>query len=130
MDDSGSRLIFGLMAFAVAFSLIGNEIKVAESSKGTTSQLSDGVTEGGKIILGGFFATALLVLLSHAGKPGHTLGVGVATVAALSSTLVYGGPIWSGASGLFGSSPTVPLATATTPTGTSPTTSQKTGVAA
>lgn len=114
VDDQGSRLIFGLMAFAVGFSLLGNELKAVTQPQTGTSGV---VTTAGKIILGGFFATSILVLVSHAGDPGRQVGVGLATVAVLSSTLINGKAVWDGANKLFGSQPTKPLSnnpTATT----------------
>ena len=114
MNDSGSRLIFGLMAAAVGFSLIGNEVKVAQSNQGTAGQVGAGVTVAGRIIIGGFFATAILVLVSHAGDPGEKIGTGIATIAVLGSALVYGKPVWDAANNLFGSKPTNPLGTSPT----------------
>jgi hypothetical protein len=109
-EEPNSRIIFALMGFAVAFSLVGNEVKAVTTPKTGSTGV---VTVAGKIVLGGFFATSLLVLISHAGDPGRQIGVGLATVAALSSSLVYGGPVWGQANALFGTRPTTPLATAT-----------------
>lgn len=110
-SDQGSRTVFGLMAFAVLFSLIGNEIKVAQGQ--SKDQLSSGVTVAGRIIIGGFFATSILVLLSHAGDEGRQVATGLAAVTTLTATLVYGGPVWDSANKLFGSTPTTPLSTTT-----------------
>ena len=112
----GSRTIVGLMFFAVTFSLIGNEIKVTSGAKGSTP--AGPVTEGGKIIIGGVFATALLTLLSHAGENGRQFAVGLALVTTATSVLVFGAPVWDSANSLFGSKPTTPVGStaATSPT--------------
>lgn len=123
---SNSRTIVGLMFFAVTFALIGNEIK---QGKGGT-QTGGLVTEGSKIILGGVFATAILTLISHAGEPGKQFAVGLAVVTTATSMLVYGGPVWSAAGNIFGSStPTNPTAATAPTTATSPTHGTATGVA-
>ena len=103
----GSRTIVGLMGTTVVFSLIGNEVSHAEgvSTGNATSIIAGGVTEGGKIILGGFAATAALVLISNAGDAGNAFAVGLATVAALTAALVYGGPVWRALSAILGSTP-------------------------
>ena len=105
-EDANSRIIFALMSFAVLFSLVGNEIKAVNNPQTGSTGV---VTVAGRIILGGFFATSLLVLVSHAGEPGRKIGVGLATVATLSSVLVYGKPVWDSANTLFGSKPTTAL---------------------
>jgi hypothetical protein len=112
----GSRTITGLMFFAVLFSLVGNELKIANQP--ATGPQKDGVSEGGKIIIGGIFATALLTLLSHAGDNGRQFAVGLALVTTASSVLVFGAPVWDAANKLFGSTPTTPVGatTATKPT--------------
>lgn len=135
-DAPGGRTIFALMFFAVGFSLLGNEIKVAQAAKPYTgdgpanplatgpSAVAGGITTAGRIILGGFFATTLLIMLSHAGNPGREWAVGLAGVTMVAAVFVYGGPVWSEANKLFGSTPTTPLAStsATAPTGTTTTT--------
>lgn len=94
-----ARSIAGLMGVAVVFSLVGNEIKAA-GQKGSST--GGEITVAGKIILGGFLATGLLVLVSEAGDPGRQLGIGLATVTVLTSLLVYGGPVWDKLNALFG----------------------------
>jgi hypothetical protein len=89
------------MGITVLFSLIGNELKNTPSTPG-----ADKLTTGGKIILGGAVATTALTLLSHAGNAGRQFSVGLASVAMVTSTLVYGGPVWTALSKLFGSKPT------------------------
>ena len=131
---SSSRTIFGLMVFAVGFALIGNEVqilskktpKAAATTVGAVSQAGSTITSSGRIILGGFFATSILVLLSHAGDPGKQFAVGLAGITALSSVLIKGGAVWGAANSAFGSTPTSPLSTAsggTSPTGATSTTS-------
>lgn len=100
------------MAFATAFSLVGNEIRRVE---GQASPIGL-VTEPVRIVAGGTIATVVLVLVSHAGEPGRQFGVGLATVAFLSSVLVYGGPVWSSLGNVLGTTkPTTPTG-ATKPT--------------
>jgi hypothetical protein len=101
------RTIFGLMIFTVVFSLIGEEIGQGQGKKETVPPLL--------IIFGGTVATSLLTLLSHAGEAGEEFSVGVATVAFVTSALVYGKPVWDAANTAFGSKPTGGTA-ATTPT--------------
>ncbi len=148
-DAPGGRTVFSLMFFAIGFSLLGNEIKVAQAAKPYTgdgpanplatgpsivgrgittsgrmatgpSIVGRGITTSGRIILGGFFATTLLIMLSHAGNPGREWAVGLAGVTMGASVFVYGGPVWAEANKLFGSTPTTPLSStaANQPTGT------------
>ncbi len=131
-DAPGGRTVFSLMFFAIGFSLLGNEIKVAQAAKPYTgdgpanplatgpSTVGRGITTSGRIILGGFFATTLLIMLSHAGNPGREWAVGLAGVTMVASVFVYGGPVWAEANKLFGSTPTTPLSStaANQPTGT------------
>jgi hypothetical protein len=120
-SSSGSRMIVGLMGFAVAFSLVGNEIKVLN---GTAAKGTGFVTEGGKIILGGAFATAILTLISHAGDGGRELATGLALVTLATSALVYGGPVWSALGKVFSNptpAPTVPTGSTATTAATHPT---------
>jgi hypothetical protein len=120
-NSPGGRTIFALMFFAIGFSLLGNEIKVVHAASTPASQKAHGnpvnsvvdagakgVTVSGRIILGGFVATALLVMLSHAGNPGREWAVGLATVTTIASATVspYAMPVWSELSHLFGSTPT------------------------
>lgn len=100
------RLILGLMVFTITFSLVGGEI---EKSGGKTPTVNPFT-----IIFGGTVATSLLTLISHAGEAGERFSVGLATVAFVTSALVYGKPVWDAANGAFGSHPTKPVA-ATTP---------------
>src|ERR1035437_1901914 len=96
-DTSSSRTIFGLMVFAVGFALIGNEVQIlgkkapGTPAPSTVSQAGSTITSSGRIILGGFFATSILVLLSHAGDPGNKIAVGLAGITALSSVLLKRG---------------------------------------
>jgi hypothetical protein len=106
------RLIFGLMIFTVAFSVVGGEIEQANGKKPTLNPLL--------IIFGGTMATSLLTLISHAGQAGETFATGVALVTFTTASLVYGRPVWDAANKAFGSKPTAPVAAATptTPTTT------------
>jgi hypothetical protein len=104
------RLIFGLMTFTVIFSLVGEEISQGQGKKETVNPFI--------IIFGGTVATSLLTLLSHAGEGGERFATGLALIAFLSSSLVYGKPVWDAANKAFGTTPTTPIAasTPTTPT--------------
>jgi hypothetical protein len=99
------RLILGLMVFTITFSLIGTEIEKAQNKPASVNPFT--------IIFGGTVATSLLTLISHAGEAGERFSVGLATVAFITSALVYGKPVWDAANGAFGSKPTTPLATTT-----------------
>ena len=125
---NSSRTIVGLMFFATTFALIGNEIKIVEGK--TTGSPAGLVSDGGRIILGGVFATALLTLLSHAGEGGRQFAVGLALVATATSTLVWGGPVWGAAGKIFGGTTPTTGTTATAPTSaTAPTHGTATTVA-
>lgn len=104
------RLIFGLMTFTVIFSLVGEEISTGQGKKPTVNPFI--------IIFGGTVATSLLTLLSHAGEGGEDFATGLALVAFLSSSLVYGKPVWDAANKAFGSTPTTPIAASTPSTPT------------
>lgn len=104
--NAPGRMIFGLMTFTMAFSLIGGELEKNQGKPQTVNPIT--------IIVGGTIATSLLTLISHAGEPGERLGVGLATVAFVTAALVYGKPVWDAANNAFGSKPT-PRLTATTP---------------
>ncbi len=126
-DAPGGRTIFALMFFAIGFSLLGNEIKVAQAAKTPVAGTATGMTTSGRIILGGFFATTLLIMLSHAGNPGREWAVGLAGVTMVAAVFVEGKPVWDEFNKLFSSTPTTktkapvdgppnPLATTTTHT--------------
>ena len=114
---AGSRTIFGLMAFAVLFSLVGNEIKSFQS---VPTASKNPVSTGVRIIIGGFAGSMVLILVSKAGEPGRKFAVGTASVVTVAAVFVYGGPVWKALAGVFGSQPTKP--TGATTGGTSPTT--------
>jgi hypothetical protein len=101
------RLILGLMVFTMTFSLVGGEL---EKSGGGTPTVSPA-----KIIFGGTVATSLLTLVSHAGPEGQRFATGLATVAFITSALVYGKPVWDRLNEAFGTSPTTPVGS-TSPT--------------
>lgn len=94
------------MVFTITFSLIGGEIEKSQSQKQTVNPFT--------IIFGGTVAASLLTLISHAGEAGERFSVGLATVAFITSALVYGKPVWDAANNAFGTKPTKPIA-ATTP---------------
>lgn len=109
MADSSTRTskpadtVFALMAFTVVFSLLGHELKAVGavvSSKGLGP--ATGLTTGGRIIAGGFIATSLLTLLTHAGEGGQKVAVGLAWTTFLTATLVEGGIVWTGISNVLG----------------------------
>jgi len=112
-DTQGARTVTAVMLFTVAFALIGHEIKAVSTKKSATAK-SGVLTTGGRILLGGFVATTLLVLLSHAGTGGRQFAVGVASVALVTTALVEGKPVWDAignavsATPSKGSTPTAP----------------------
>lgn len=138
--NNSARTVVGLIGFAVLFSLIGNEINIAQAktpTPGTTGygatapgvtvtssgqavggKFANGLDKGAVIIIGGFVAAALLTALSGAGDAGRKFSVGLATVTAATSALVYGGPVWNALNNVVGGNPTTPTGatTATTPT--------------
>lgn len=79
-----TKVIAGLMMFAGLFSLVGNTIQ-----QGGIEPKSGKVGTDGRIIIGATVGTALLVLIAHAGEAGYKFATGLATVAAVSSMLVY-----------------------------------------
>lgn len=91
--ETPQRQVVGFMAFAVLFGLIGETIKLKNSS----SPVSGADV---KIILGGGIGTVLLVLLSEAGSGGETLAKGLAALTMLASILINGGPVFKGISTL------------------------------
>jgi hypothetical protein len=137
--DADSRLIFALMAWTGIFALVGHEIDENNSvvipnatTSATTSATgtslisltsSGGVAGGAKIILGVFAGAALLSMLAHAGDAGRQWAIGLAVIAAVTSTLVKGKPVWDLISRLEGAGP------GGTPTGKTTPTTQTTKVA-
>ena len=118
---AGSRTIVGLMGTAVVFSLVGNEISKNGSKKPTAVGI---LSESSTIIFGGAAAAAVLSLIAKIGEPGRVFAVGLATIAAVGSVIVYGGPVWHALGGVVGSKPstgsnptkpTNPIASSTTP---------------
>jgi hypothetical protein len=104
-NTAPGRMIFGLMFFTMVFSLVGTELQKGQGQKPPVNPFL--------IIFGGTMATSLLTLISHAGEPGERVGVGLATVAFVTSTLVYGKPVWDAANKALGSKATTPLAAST-----------------
>lgn len=141
--DNAGRTILALMTVTVIFSLIGDEI----SAKPKPGQTGYGAVAPGHtvnalgqaqgasinpfmIILGGTLAAGVLTLIAHAGEAGEKLGVGLALLAMLTSTLVYGKPVWDAANNAFGSTPTAGSGATTPTTGTSTVTALAQGTAA
>jgi hypothetical protein len=138
--NNSARTVVGLIGFAVLFSLVGNEIQIAQASApgpgqsgygvvapGVTvtpegqpvgGKFANGLDKGAVIIIGGFVAAALLTALSGAGDAGRRFSVGLATVTAVTSALVYGGPVWQALGNVVGGKATTPTGAtgATTPT--------------
>jgi hypothetical protein len=109
---NASRKVVGLMALAVIFSVIGQELKAKEGG----AKPVGGLSGPAKTILGGTIATALLSFLAEAGSTGQQLGVGLASVACVTAVFVNGAPVWKGISNLFGGTPTTPLTASTAST--------------
>lgn len=113
-----SRLIFALMLWAGGFAFVGNEITRNANGQSVSPTKPD---PGMKIIIGTFAATAVLSLVSKAGDPGRQFAVGLATVAVVTSTLVYGAPVWkllnAVVGGTTGTGPGQTPTKASTPTG-------------
>lgn len=124
---NNARTVAGLMAIAVAFSLLGNEIKVANGA--SKDKLSSGLSKGATIIVGGFIAGGLLIGVSGAGEAGRKFSVGLATVVAVTSLLVYGKPVWDGISNVVGGTPTTPTGATAATANTTPTHGTATAVA-
>lgn len=122
-----ARSVAGLMAIAMAFSVVGAELKGDESKTGSSA-----LSEPFIIIAGGTFATVILTLISDAGETGRQFAVGIAALAVVTATLVNGGPVWKAALAILGSKATTPTTstTATTPTGSTPMTPATTPTAA
>jgi hypothetical protein len=116
-----ARLIFGLMLWTGAFALVGHELKTTSAA----SSVKTDTTTGPKIILGVFAATAILTMVSHAGDAGRQFAVGLATIAAVSSSLVFGAPVWKALSGVLATQG--PGGVASTPTGSTTPTVPTTG---
>jgi hypothetical protein len=106
-STNNARTVAGLMGIAVLFSLIGNEVKASANPNSVQGKSPDiGVTTSARIIIGGFIAAGILVGISGAGEAGRKFAVGLATVSAVTATLVYGGPVWNALSGIVGGTPT------------------------
>lgn len=102
----GSGIVVGLMGFTVLFAVMGEEIAAHKTGKSGANQASTVIAGAPKILAGGVVATSLLVLVTHAGDGGRQLAIGLALVAFLTTSLVYGGPVWDAMSNAFGSKPT------------------------
>lgn len=106
--QADTRLIVALIGTATGFALIGHEIQQvsgAPPAQGNVQTANKVLSTGGRIILGGFAAAALLALLSHAGEAGRQFSVGLAVITAATSMLVYGGPVWSALGRAVGNAP-------------------------
>jgi hypothetical protein len=94
------RMIVTLLGFTVAFSLVGEWV-APPAKPGATPQLSPFT-----ILFGGAVAASTLILISHAGPAGETFATGLALVAFLTATLVYGKPVWDAINKTVGGKPT------------------------
>lgn len=90
-----TRTITALLAFTVAFALVGNEVKSGGKPGNPAAGSPDHISTAGRIIIGGTIGATLLILLSHAGEPGRKFSLGLATVTFVTTALVYGGPVWT-----------------------------------
>lgn len=103
---NATRKVVGLMAVAVIFSLVGNEIKNAEQGASPGQKAAGTLSTGAKIIIGGTIATAILSFATEAGPAGQQFGVGIATVAVVTSLFVSGAPVWHAISNIVGNTKT------------------------
>lgn len=100
---NATRKVVGLMAVAVIFSLVGNELKNAEGDSSVPQKAVGTLSTGAKIIIGGTVATAILSFATEAGPAGQQFGVGIATIAVVTSLFVSGAPVWRAISNVVGS---------------------------
>jgi hypothetical protein len=111
--DSAQRKIVAAMLVTGLFALVGEYANPQPQTKPNPF----------RVILGGSVATAILVGMAELGDAGERFSVGLATIAVLSATLVYGGPVWKvlgtavGGQGK-GGQPTTPTGNTTPTTGT------------
>ena len=113
--DNAQRKIVAAMVVTGLFALVG---EYANPQKNTHANPQKNThPDPFRVILGGSIATALLVGMAELGEPAEKLAAGLATIAVLSATLVYGGPVWKAIAAAVqskgqGGTPTTP----TTPT--------------
>ena len=116
-----SRNIMMLLAFTMAFSVVGYERANMLHGQNPSNPAPVGPNPA-TILLGGTVGGILLIGVSHAGDAGAQFAQGLAIVAAATAILVNGGPVWSLISSLYGTSkPTTPTPTITATTPTIPT---------
>jgi hypothetical protein len=99
---AASRKVVGLMAGAVIFTVLSEEIKMHQKGATTGPPTAGHLSSPAKTILGGTIATALLSFMTEAGPTGQQLGVGLAAVTAVTAVLVNGGPVFTVLRNLFG----------------------------
>lgn len=103
--DSAQRKILGALAVVAVFGIIGEY-----STPGKT-------TNPAKIIFAGTIAAAILTEIAELGEIGERFALGLAALAATTSVLVYGGPVWNKLNGYLGTGvktvPTTPAPTVT-----------------
>lgn len=117
---NATRKVVGLMAVAVIFSLVGNELKNAEGGASAPQKAAGTLSTGAKIIIGGTVATAILSFATEAGAAGQQFGVGIATVAVVTSLFVSGAPVWRAISNIVGSTKSTGSTNITYPTALGP----------
>lgn len=116
-----TRLIVALIGTATGFALVSHEIRLVMpvapgQSAPTTSTDITGLSTGGRIIVGGFAAAALLSLLAKAGDAGRQLAVGLAVITAAAVLLTQINPVWSTLTRIVGGAPGATPTGSTTPT--------------
>lgn len=112
------RRILGLMAIAVIFALLGDEIEKVTNASQHPSTSPSILSSGAKIMLGGTFASVILMITAEVGDDAAQLSQGLAGVACVTSLLVKGKPVWDGIIALEGgkaSTPSKPINAASTP---------------
>lgn len=103
--NNDRRQIIGLMAFAVAFALIGHTTKAGAGQAKAGADV--------KILLGGGLGAVLLLLLAEAGESGAQFAKGLAVLTLVSSVLINGTPVFNAVTKLTSkSSPALSLTTA------------------
>ena len=104
--DNAQRQIVAAMVVTAVFAAVGEY----------ANPQSKNPPDPFKVILGASLATAILVGMAELGEGPEAFAKGLATIAVLSATLVYGGPVWKAVSGAVASSSSSPSAKAAAPT--------------
>jgi hypothetical protein len=103
----GGRLVVGLMVTSAGFAIGTNAVRHAQ---GAAVPVGDA-----RILLGGSVATVALVMLTHGGDAARSFAVGLALVTAVTSMLVFGGPVWETLGKYIGSTKPSPPTGSTSP---------------